>query len=273
MQMRFKDGLQKALTFSYDDGNADDIRLAGIFTEHGMKATFNIDSAYIGDSDEIRAEPDGKLTWGEVKKYFYEAGHETAVHTLTHPWLASLSDSDALYEIVEDRRNIENRLGVVARGMAYPFGCFNDRIINVLKTAGIAYSRTVKATRSFGLPENPLMLDPTCHHNDAELMNLARDFAEKEPKWDLCSLFYVWGHSYEFARDNNWEIIENLCGYLAGRKDIWYATNIEIIDYIDAYKRLSVSYDKRVVYNPSAVAVWFSQNGIHCVNPGETVKL
>ena len=28
--------------------------------------------------------------------------------------------------------------------------------------------------------------------------------------------------------------MEEFCSYMGGRKDIWYATNIEIIDYMEA---------------------------------------
>lgn len=49
---------------------------------------------------------------------------------------------------------------------------------------------------------------------------------------------YVWGHSYEFDNHDNWNVIEDFCAYMGGRNDIWYATNIEIIDYMDAARRL-----------------------------------
>ena len=41
----------------------------------------------------------------------------------------------------------------------------------------------------------------------------------KEPK-----LFYIWGHSYEFKNNDNWDVIENLAKKVAERDDIWNAT-------------------------------------------------
>ena len=38
---RFKDGKRYALTFSYDDGCAQDRRLVELFNKYGMKCTFN----------------------------------------------------------------------------------------------------------------------------------------------------------------------------------------------------------------------------------------
>ena len=67
---------------------------------------------------------------------------------------------------------------------------------------------------------------------------------------------YVWGHSYEFDNNDNWEVIEEFCKFMGGREDIWYATNIEIIDYMEAAKRLQFSADGGAVFNPSARSVW-----------------
>ena len=58
-------------------------------------------------------------------------------------------------------------------------------------------------------------------------MELAKRFVEMEP--ETPQLFYVWGHSYEFEDNNNWEIIERFCEYMAGRDDIFYGTNEEVL--------------------------------------------
>ena len=91
-------------------------------------------------------------------------------------------------------------------------------------------------------------------------------------------LFYIWGHSYEFDNNdgyNSWEHIENLCEKLSGKDGVWYATNIEIYDYIEAYNRLVWSAEGRRVYNPTVIEVFFELNGkqMISVKPGETVEL
>ncbi len=274
MQMRLKDGKRKVLTFSYDDGNAPDIRLIKIFNKYALKGTFNICSGLLEDSDEVRENPVGKLTRGEVSEYFKNSPHEAAVHTLTHPWLESLKPQEVIYETVQDRINLEELTGKPVRGMAYPFGCFTDEQTTILRNCGIVYSRTPKATHKFGFPSDWLRLDPTCHHNDEKLFELAEEFAEKEPRWDICSMFYVWGHTFEFDKDNNWERIEKLAEYLSGRDDIWYATNIEIYDYVKAYDNLITSYDGKIIHNPSAVDVWVKIFGETVkIEAGKTVKL
>ena len=87
-------------------------------------------------------------------------------------------------------------------------------------------------------------------------------------------LFYVWGHSREFDKDNNWERLDEICQKLSGKEDIWYATNIQIYDYVKAYESLVMSADRRIIYNPSNQKVWFDIDGtLYCVNAGETLKI
>jgi len=105
-------------------------------------------------------------------------------------------------------------------------------------------------------------------------MELARQFAEVTGKTNRGpALFYLWGHSYEFEADDNWHVIEEFAEYIGGREDIWYATNIEIYDYIDAYNRLIFSMDFTKVYNPTATELFFeTKRGVYCVKPGETLS-
>lgn len=269
MQMLLKDGKRKVLTFSYDDGNTQDIKLIRILDRYGLKGTFNVNTGlFLNDAAERDGE--GKLTWAEAEELFTGSAHEVAVHTLTHPWIATLKSHEAIREVMEDRRNIEKHFRSLGRGMAYPFGCYTDETLEVLRLCGIAYSRTTKATHAFRLPENWLTLHPTCHHNDPELMTLADVFLNEDPRWDTCSMFYVWGHTYEFDRNNNWDVIEKFAEKISGKDDVWYATNIEIYDYVKAYGTLQVSADNSVVFNPSAMPVWFKEKGkVFKVEPGE----
>lgn len=104
------------------------------------------------------------------------------------------------------------------------------------------------------------------------LMKLAEKFVNYSA--NECALFYLWGHSHEFNSKNNWEVMENFASYVGGKDDIWYATNIEIFDYVTAYKSLKLSYDGEIVYNPSAYDVWFYENGKkYMIKSGETLKL
>ena len=41
-------GKKKAVTFSFDDGVTQDIRLIEIFNKYGLKGTFNLNSGFLG---------------------------------------------------------------------------------------------------------------------------------------------------------------------------------------------------------------------------------
>jgi hypothetical protein len=145
-------------------------------------------------------------------------------------------------------------------------------VIRTLQSIGIVYSRTVESTGSFRIPEDFMRWTPTCHHNDA-FDGMAQRFLDK-PFYIKNPLLYVWGHSFEFDNQDNWHIIEEFAQYAGGKDDIWYATNIEIYDYVKAYEGLQTSVDKRIVHNPSSVDVWFAHNKqVYCVKAGQTLYL
>lgn len=221
-------GKAKAVTFSYDDGVTADRRLVKIFNKYGVKATFNLNSGVFqrrDDSGELINW--GKICESEVLPLY--AGHEVAAHTVTHPSLAMLlTDDEIIAQAERDRVKLSQLCGYEVVGMAYPNGSYDERVMRLLEdNTNIKYSRTVKSTLNFELPKNYYSLHPTCHHKDQRLFELAEEFLAyngKEPK-----LFYVWGHSYEFDNDNNWEIIEEFCAKISGRDDVFYGTNAEVL--------------------------------------------
>jgi len=99
------------------------------------------------------------------------------------------------------------------------------------------------------------------------LLKYADDFVVLSKK-QYMYMFYVWGHSYEFPRDNNWDVMEKFCEKLGNRDDIWYATNIEIVDYLKACDNLQFSMNGEFVYNPNFKSVWVSVNGVIYEIPG-----
>lgn len=265
--MLFKDGKKKALTLSYDDGVVQDMRLIDIMNKHSIKGTFNINSGYLNNSNV----PTKRMSEEQVCALYKNSGHEVAIHGLCHYMMEKLSENHAVYEIIEDRRRLEKLFGTIIRGCAYPFGTYNDTVVDILKLCGIKYARTVVSTEKFDIPTDWLRLPATCHHNNPRLFELADLFVNKEPghsPW----LFYLWGHSYEFDDNDNWDVIEKFAEKVGNRDDIWYATNIEIYDYIEAYNSLITSADGSMVYNPTVIDVWMADSGReYCIRSGKTV--
>lgn len=252
MQIRldlYPEGKTKALTLSYDDGIYHDRRLVDILNKYQIKATFHLNSAKFGIRERISVD--------EVNKLY--KGHEVAGHTLNHPHLEAMTTEEVIEEILQDRKNLENITGEIVTGFSYPYGTYNEEVINAVKACGIEYARTIEATEDFQLPTDFYRWKPTCHHRDNSL-ELGKKYLEEKPSGAL-TVFYMWGHSHNFDTENNWEVIEDFCKLMSFKPDIWYVTNGELVRYIKALKALKFSADRKIVYNPSDVKVWFHANG------------
>lgn len=262
VQFLFPEGKRQALTFSYDDAQIHDRRLVDIFNQTGMKATFHLNSATLGQP--------GYITREEVKS-LYE-GHEVACHGVTHPYFNQLSVTQTMREVYEDRRELERCSGGIVQGMSYPFGEYNEELIRTAKDAGIVYSRTVEGTMNFNLPSDFMRWHPTCHHGGVTEALL--DEFLNPPMYRSLSLLYIWGHSYEFAQDDSWSHINDICSRLQGREDVWYATNMEIYAYVTAMRSLVISVEGDILYNPSAVTLYVRAGGqTLALGAGERKKL
>lgn len=243
---RFPGGVQKCLTLSYDDGKLADRRLAGIMDTHGIRGSFHLNSGFLGDATRITKE--------EIPLLF--KNHEVSVHTVTHPHLEYAPAEIIAREILDDRKALEDITGAPVRGMSYPFGTFNDTVLRMLPSLGIECARTTVSHNGFSLPDDFLRWGATCHHKK-DLLATADRFLTEMPRGRLM-LFYMWGHSYEFDNDNNWDLIETFCRKIGGKSDVWYATNIEISDYMKALRALTFTASGTIVRNPSAQSVWIS---------------
>lgn len=273
--MRYPGGLSKALTLSYDDGVEQDIRLVEILDKHGLKGTFNLNSGMFVPEGTVW--PEGtihrRMSLAQARKLFIGSCHEVAVHGVVHHAMTELPDAQVVWETIRDRENLEREFGGIVRGMAYAMGSFDNRVADDLRACGILYARTTVASHSCCIPKNWLTLEPTCHHNDPRLMEMLEDFIADPAKWD-CKLFYLWGHSYEFEANDNWNVIEAFAERASGHDDIWYATNIEIFEYIEAYKQLRFTADCSRVFNPTCREIWFrAGNRMYCVHPGEMLEI
>ncbi len=259
----FPEGKRKIVTFSYDDGPANDPRLVELFNKYGFKATFHLNS---GKYRNYSLEQQTELR----ERY---KGHEISCHTVSHGWTAEEAPQSLLSEVWEDRKNLERISGYPVVGMSYPYGDFSDESIAIMKTCGIVYSRTVNSVPNFKMPTDFMRWNPSCHHNAAE--DTVTRFLSTIDSKDRAHLLYIWGHSFEFTSEELWEKFENSIKRLANDYRIWYATNIDIYNYRQAQRRLVISADESVFYNPSAITVYVEKDKSEMIKipAGELVKL
>ena len=231
--MKSFEGKLKAVTFSFDDGVTQDIRLINILNRYGLKATFNLNSSYLGLSGQlsrndhvVRHDKNPACQIAAIYR-----GHEVAVHTLTHPNLTELDEDTIVWQVEEDRKALEGLTGYQVRCMAYPCGGVNndDRVAAVIKNrTHIRFARTITSSYSFDIPDNLYRYDPSVYYIEKErLFQLGENFIKL--KADRPQVFYIWGHSYEMdAEYIKWDEFEEFCKLISGKADIFYGTNGEI---------------------------------------------
>ena len=268
--LRFPGFKYKAFTLSYDDGSIHDIKLSDTMAAHGVKGTFNINSANIGKP--------GRLTADQIRTLLLDRGMEVAAHGERHLSLAAVDSAVAMRDVINDRVALEKEFGIIIKGMAYANGSVSDDIATMLRLAGIEHCRTTVPTLSLDIPTDWLRAGATCHHNHPRLMEMAKNLIDlplRDYYWaKRARLLYVWGHSHEFNNNNDWHIIEELLDYVGGRDDVWYATLSEIYEYTAAYNALRHSADDSMIHNPTATDVYVHHFGKDVLIPaGKTVSL
>ena len=224
-------GKKKAVTFSFDDGVMQDIRMIEILDKYGLKATFNLNSGRFGTKHPYQVNGrtvERTLIEPTQIKEIYK-NHEVAAHTVGHFNLTELPDSCITWQVEEDRKLLERLTGQEIYCMAYPCGNVDDRVVSVIKnTSPIRHARTVVSTYAFELQKNLLLFNPTIHFRDERLFDVAEKFLALQTSQP--ALFYIWGHTYELdSIDGAWERFEKFCFIIANKGNVFYGTNREVL--------------------------------------------
>jgi len=88
--------------------------------------------------DESELEPFRLLTW-EMARALLEAGVAVGSHTRTHSLLTHEHPAQVLAELDGSRREIREHLGIAARHLAYPAGCFTSSVVAAAASVGYRY--------------------------------------------------------------------------------------------------------------------------------------
>ncbi|MBQ8897110.1 MAG: polysaccharide deacetylase family protein [Clostridia bacterium] len=277
--LRFPGGLPKAVTFSYDDGAFTDVRLVETADKYGLKFTLNL----TGDA----VEKEKGLSIDYLKNTVLAHGHEIATHGYMHRAPQTLRPIEFIRETLDTRLILEEKLGDIIRGFAYP-DLHVDRfarpetyktVKSALTQLDIAYGRMACSSKSFELPEDWHNWQPTAHHDEPWLFEKLDEFIALDLAKTYCSghspkLFFIWGHSFEFEAKQNWHRLEEICSRISGKSDVWYATGIEICSYAAAFDSLLWSANGRRVFNPTLYTLWFDADGkTFSIAPGETLTI
>lgn len=203
----------KQFVFALDDGTVFDKKVIAIFNKYGIKATFNLNSGlqdYVWYQDWLEVR---RLKLDDVKQ-IYE-GHEVASHSLTHPYLTSLSDEGVYREVKEDIDNLKKIFKRDIESFSFPFDGYDERTIGIIKSLGITHIILPAIDDSFRFPPDTYYVKVTSWNIDDALEKVKRFLADDEAE-----LFVYLSHSYDYEYGNSYDKLEELCRIVSESKDI-----------------------------------------------------
>lgn len=252
----FPNGKAKSFNVTYDDGVLQDVRFVELLNKYNLKGTFNLNSGLMENEFEWVHENGcvvKRLSKDKVVSLYL--GHEIASHSLTHPYMDNLSESEILYELQSDKTNLERLFGKEIKGFAVPFDYYSDLIEKCVKQAGFSYARISEESRSFTPQTDYFKWKATVFHTDSNLKELTQQFIESDQE---LALFQIVGHSYDLDIENMWDRLESIYIEIASQKDILPMTTIDIIEYLKAMETAEIT--DRTFKNNSNISLWFSDN-------------
>jgi peptidoglycan/xylan/chitin deacetylase (PgdA/CDA1 family) len=125
----------KKIAITFDDGYLDNYTHAfPILQDYGFAATVFIVTDFLGKMSYWDPSLTPLMNWEHVKE-MSRYGMSFQSHTCSHRDLTALTDEEVKRELLDSRRQIEDKLGFRAHSIAYPFGNFNENVIRLAKIA------------------------------------------------------------------------------------------------------------------------------------------
>lgn len=229
------------LSVSVDDGHPLDMRMAELLNRHGVQASFhvpvrNCEGQPVLSSSALR----------ELSRAF-----DIGSHTLEHRYLARLDMHEALRQITDGKRALQDVLGKPVPGFCYPGGKYHAIHCSMVQSAGFRYARTTQNLR-LDVGSRPMEVPTTLQFYPHSRAVLIRNFLSQgdwPSRWSALELllqeahwldrlrrlfawtvrhggvFHLWCHSLDIERLGLWQALDR---FLA-----------EAVEWVPASRRLN----------------------------------
>lgn len=206
------------ISFSIDDGDPLDLKLADIFENKGFRAIFYVPVKKSGSS---------VLTTTEIREL--SDRFEIGGHTYNHVDLTRVSPENAYREISEGKKALEDILGDTVESFAFPFGHYNTKLVMLVKKAGYKSCRSGRIVNFQSFNQNDFLLHPNLQlyphklttdlrhcFKYADLYSAARRLTYSGmTHLDLMNVMppgplHFWCHSEDIEKFKLWEVFDQL---------------------------------------------------------------
>ena len=160
---------EKSVLITFDDG------YSGIYNyampelkKRGMKATFFLTSSMIG----VLTTTYPHVMPEEVKEMAADELFEIGSHTVSHANLYELTPEERKSELEDSKKALEELTGKKIWAFAYPYGNYNEEIIEAVRVAGYEIAFAVQERGFCNMPA----------HFSIPRINMGLDLADNEQK-------------------------------------------------------------------------------------------
>lgn len=141
---------EKSIVLTFDDGLTDFYTTAlPLLQKYGFTASNGIITEMV--------EAWEHMTEDQIKKCV-DAGIEITSHSLNHPDMASLAETEAKRQLTESRDYLKNKFGVDVIGFVYPSGKYSDLVVKILGEEGYKIAITTEYGEADLANDNMLLL-------------------------------------------------------------------------------------------------------------------
>lgn len=119
--------LRPMISFTFDDGWESDYTIVDpMLRENGIRGTFFT----VADRSAEAGNIVPSTTDAQIKE-IADNGHEVGSHTLTHQYLTQLTEQEALNEMLNSKKTLQDITGKPVKTLCFPYGDTNERITNL----------------------------------------------------------------------------------------------------------------------------------------------